>query len=196
MELLSSFIQLNIKHTFGRDEMEQQGQLLAQAVQDKASEEANKKLAMGTFKDKIDKLSADIKVFSGHVANGFTYRDEPCELYLDYETNLRVYTRKSDGVQVKTESFHASDYQKKIDFENLDEEIEARNEIGEYANKIGIEQQESYDALDKVIGDKKTKKSNFVIKPVPKDNLDKNYGKNFEQEEDGLHRDRHGNLTD
>lgn len=156
MELLSSFIQLNIKHTFSRDEMEQQGQLLAQAVQDKATEEANKKLAMGTFKDKIDKLSADIKVFSGHVANGFTYRDEPCELYLDYELNSRIFTRKSDGVPVKTEPFHASDYQKKIDFENVQEQIEENNEAGEFA-----------DPLDEVIKTKKEKKSNFVIKPLP-----------------------------
>lgn len=146
MDKISDYISLNIKHTFSPSEMEEQGQLLAHAVQDKAAAEAEKKLVMGTFKDKIDKLGAEVKVFSGHVTNGFTYRDEPCELFLDYDTNMRVYFRKSDGKEVKTESFHQSDYQKKLDFDGQQEQIAENNEVGEHAEG---------DALSEVIENKK-----------------------------------------
>lgn len=161
LEKVSDYVNINVKHVFTAEEKDQQADLLAQAVQDKASEEANKKVTMGTFKDKIDKLSSEIRVYSGHVVNGFTYRDEPCELHLDYDTNQRVYKRKQDGIVVKTEAFHPSDFQKKIDFTG-----------------ISPETQDQIDFNNAVAG--------LSEKPVPKDNLPENYGEDFEPAPDAL----------
>lgn len=121
-------------------------------------------------------------------SNGFYYttlqflrRESIAEMYRDYARAKRVYFDKASGNFLSEENFHASDYQKKIDFEAREEElrlediernkqIEENNQAGDHAEGgytiNGVDSDKFYKKIDKVIIDKK------------------------------LGRDKHGNLTD
>lgn len=178
LEKISDYVTVNVKHNFTREELEEQSNLLAQAVKNKTQEEANKKVAMADFANKIKNLEAQINLHSGHINNGYTYQDRVCELYLDFDKKIRLYDDKITGDHLKTEPFHQSDFEKRQLKMNLDEQINENNEAGEFAEG---------DALDAVIDKKKgkgmSKKEAALAKAlVPDDN--------------GLFKDRHGNLTD
>ena len=133
---LSDVVTLNVAHTFTPEEMLQNTDLLVKAVQDKDTEENNKKVANAGFKDKIDRLAADVKLYSGYLSNGFHYRDKTCELWLNFETKKRQYYLKESGELIKEEDFHASDYQKIMDFEQKQkEQADENNAVGELAEK-------------------------------------------------------------
>lgn len=172
LELANPMIIINVKHSFTPDELTKESELLAQAVTDKSAEEANKKAAMGVFKNKIDTLDAEVKLRAGHVTHGFTYLDKPTEMYRDNTTSKRLYFDKVTGNLLKDEPFHPSDFQKKIDFDANEEELRladiARQQQIEENNRVGnlANGGDGLDALDEVILDKK------------------------------LGRDRNGNLTD
>ena len=181
MQQLSSMVTVNVKHDFSDTELLQKSSILAQTVKDKENVEAEKKMVMSEFKNNIDKLGAEIKLISGHITNGFMYTDKPAELWLDYENSERIYIDKHDGETIlKKEPFHPSDYQKKIDFDEQERvrngQIDENNEAGDFAD--GIVYNKAEDVIAAVIEEKK--KSNFKIKPVPKNNLGDDYGKNAE----------------
>lgn len=200
--LLASLVTVNVKHTFSDEEKIQQSSLLAKTVKDCETEEANKKSDMAVYKNKIDRYKAEIKEISGKINNGYDFVDRAAELWLDYETNQRVYTSKETGDVIKTEPFHASDFQKKIDFDNEEtarqEQIEENNAAHDYANAEPMETSfynddngnltdippRAPDALDKVIADKKA--PNKKEKPKPSDNLPPQYGRGFETEGDDI----------
>ncbi len=159
-ELLKDVVTLNVEHQFSAEEQVENANLLAKYVQDKVAEEAKKKQTMGEFKARIDQLGSNVNLYSGYVANGFCYRDKPCELWLNFETKKREYILKETNEVVKTEPFRESDYQKQLNLEATDEEVQFRNDLGGYADA--------------------------VLKPVPKNNLGDNYGADQEFEDDGL----------
>lgn len=186
LEKISDMVVVNVKHTFSPEEIDQEGQMLAQAVNDKASEENNKKVAMAAFKNKIDTFDGKIKLHASNINHGFTYIDKPAEMYRDYARAKRVYFDKATGDFLSEESFHASDFQKKLDFEQQEEQlrlddIERQQQIEEN-NRAGDHAEGELDTLDEIILDKK-KEGRPEMRPVPKDNLPDNYGKNFEADE-------------
>lgn len=173
MELLAKFVTVNARHDFSDEELRQKSQQLARLISDTESEESEKKARAAEAKNKIDKLKAETKLISGHITNGYTFMDKPAELYLDYASNERVYIDKHDGTELMRETFHSSDYQKKIDFTGIDPETEAQinfnNEIGNAANEENHDAPEGLfrdvhgnltdippagDALDMVISEK------------------------------------------
>lgn len=79
-------LNVNVRHEFSEAELKEQANLLSQAVKNKAAVEADKKVAMSGFTNQIKKLDADINIHSSNHNNGYTYRDEACELWLDYDT--------------------------------------------------------------------------------------------------------------
>jgi hypothetical protein len=176
LELLADVVTVNVKHIFSPEELLQKSAILAQTVNDKSEIEAEKKAIASEYKNRIDKLQAEIKLNSGYITNGYAFIDKTAELYLDFTTNERVYLDKQNGEQLKREPFHPSDYQKRMDFtgtdEETDEQIAFNNHIGEMADPLGD------------IIDNKVKKAGFTLKPVPKDNLGEHYGKNNEFEDD------------
>ncbi len=165
LEKVADLVLVNVKHVFSEDEKAQEAQLLAQAVNDKATTENNKKVIVADFGNKIKQFDAAIRVHSGHVANGFTMMDKPASLYRDYATSKRVYIDKQTNEIVKVEDFHASDFQKKIDFEEEEsrlreqdiarqQQIEENNQVGGYAEGADINSG-LFDPVDNVIVDKK-----------------------------------------
>lgn len=123
-----------VKHVFSEEELKEQSTLLAQAVKNKTGVEADKKVAMSGFTNTIKKLEADINIYSSNYNNGYTYKDVPCELWLDYDTNTRVYVSKETKETVKHEPFYAGDYQRKMAFEVSSEtqaQIDENNAVHE-----------------------------------------------------------------
>jgi len=180
LEKIADVVTVNVKHVFSQEELLEKSSALAQTVNDKAEIETEKKAIAAEYKNRIDKLQAEIKLYSGHITNGFAMVDKAAELYLDFESNERVYMDKQTGDLLKTEPFHPSDYQKKIDFTgtdaNTDSQIDFNNEVGEFADPLG-----------EVISEKLKKANKGNEKPTPKDNLGEHYGKSFEfEEEDDL----------
>lgn len=163
MEKIIDMVNVNVRHVFTEPELKEESTLLAQAVKNKASVDAEKKVAMSAFTNQLKKLDADINIHSSNYNNGYTYRDEPCELWYDYDTNTRVYKNKQTGQEVKHEPFYAGDYQKKIMFEEQQEQIAENNSAGDFAEG---------DQLDQVIGDKvkKFKAEKKSGKKAPKEN--------------------------
>ncbi|MCW3111294.1 MAG: hypothetical protein JWQ09_5800 [Segetibacter sp.] len=178
--LMASLVTVNTKHVFSDEELLQKSSQIAHLINDINHEEEEKKAIGSQYKNKIDQLKSEAKLVSGHITNGFAFIDKSAERYLDYETNQRIYKSKDTGEIIKTEPFHASDYQKKLDFDNEEaarqDQIEENNATGGFANG-------ELDALDNVIVDKKIGKVKKE-KPTPKDNLDFNYGKDQEIESD------------
>jgi len=176
-------VTVNVRHNFSHEELLQKSTQIANLINDINTEEAEKKAVGAEYKNKIDKLKAEAKLVSGHITNGFMYTDKPAELWLDYETHERVFTDKHDGTVLKREPFHASDFQKKIDFDeeerNRQLQIDENNEAGEAANGNIHYDFTNIDQLNKVISDKKASKTKKE-KPKPSDNLGEHYGKGFE----------------
>lgn len=132
-ELLANLVTVNVKYTFTDEERLQKSSQIAQLINDIEHEKLEKKANSAEYKNKIDKLEAEAKLISGHITNGFTFVDKPAELWLDYDRSFRTYLDKQDGSELKSEPFHASDYQKKIDFNDLQDIIDENNDAGEYA---------------------------------------------------------------
>lgn len=141
MELLAAFVTVEAKHEFSDIEISSKSKQLARLMAEIESEEAEKKARAAEYKNKIDKLKAEAKLVAGHITNGYAFQDFPAELYLDYTSNERVYFDKQNGAELSREVFHASDFQKKIDFTGVDPETEAQidfnNKIGAAANGEG-----------------------------------------------------------
>lgn|GEM_PF-5804758 len=129
-------------------------------------------------------------------------------LYRDFDKQRRVYFDKQTGDYLKDESFHPSDFQKKLDFDAEEErlrmediarhqQIETNNAVGEYAEQQPDEngmyrdadgnltdikprslKDNLFDPVDNIIIDKKVGKTKE--KPTPKDNLHPMHGMRLE----------------
>ena len=193
LEKISDYITLTVEHHFTDEELLRKSSELAGLTAEIEIQEAKKKSTAAEYKNKIDSLKAQAKLVAANINNKWENQDRACELYLDFNAKVRIYDDKITGQELKREPFHQSDFEKRQLKMNLDEEIDARNELGDFAER-----------------------------PTPKDNLDPNYGKDFEQEDaldavinekknkgkvhkptaedfvigNGLYKDRHGNPTD
>jgi len=202
LDKMADMVILNVKHEFSADELKQEADMLAQCVSDKQQEENNKKVAMSVFKNKIDTLQGEINLHASNINHGFTYVDKATTMYRDFENQKRVYFDKQTGDFLKSEAFHPSDFQKKLDFDAEEiarqEQIAENNSVGayvnaepdadgfyrdEFGNLTDIPPRKPLDALDAVIIDKKVK-GGKKEKPAPKELLHPNYGKDFEPEDD------------
>lgn len=126
---LADLVTVSAKYEFTRSEREQQAQLLAQSVKDQAIKESEKKSVMAQYKDEIEKIEKEIKIYSNHVNDGYTFKEFPCELHLDFDRKKRLYFDKQNHEIIKEEDFHNSDYQRLIDFQA--EEKKLQDEIAE-----------------------------------------------------------------
>lgn len=191
--VLSSMIVIPVKHIFTDVELLQKSSDIARLITEKESEEAGKKNSAAEYKNKIDKLQADIKLISGHINNKYAHFDKPCELIANFETKRRQYRLKETGEVVKEEDLHASDYntlQTKLDLEETmlqediarQQQIEENNQIGDYADGETLAQG-FYSPLDAIIVDKKVKGAK-KLKPEPKSLLPDDYGKGFDMDDE------------
>ena len=118
---IADLVSTSAKYDFTRSEIAEQAQLLAQSVKDLSLKEQEKKSVVAQFKDEIEKIEKQIKIYSNHVNDGYTYKDFSCELHLDFERKKRLYIDKVSQTVVREEDFHNSDFQKQIDFQAEEE---------------------------------------------------------------------------
>lgn len=195
---MQDMVILPVRHTLTIDERLEKGEAIAALNADIEHEESAKKQMAAEYKNKIDSLKAETKLYSGQVNNGFIMVDTPTEMFLDYEKKKRVFFNKQNGDFVKAEDFHASDFTKRqtaLDLEAklTQEDIERQkqkeenNEVGEYADG------DPFAPIDDVIIDKKLA---IVRDEVPEGmyvGKDGNLTDINPNDADGTFRDQHGN---
>jgi len=181
LELMAPMVTVNIKHEFTPEELKKEGEVLAQLVSDQQTIENEKKVAMTVFKNRIETCAGEIKLHSSNINYGFTYHDVAAEMYRDWNNCQRVYFDKQTGNFIKSENFHPSDFQKKLDFEAEEERLKqldiARQQQIEENNAAGNHAEgDIFDRVDEIIVNKKL-------------GLHK-----VENDEEGVFRDQHGNI--
>jgi len=187
LELMAPMVTVNIKHEFTLEELKKEGEVLAQLVSDQQAIENEKKVAMTVFKNRIETCAGEIKLHSSNINYGFTYHDVAAEMYRDWKNCQRVYFDKQTGDFIKSENFHPSDFQKKLDFEAEEEklrladierqkQIEANNQAGDFAEG----DTDLFAPIDDIIIDKKLS----IVR-------DEETAPN---DRDGVFRDQHGNI--
>lgn len=77
-----------IKHTFCESEKKEIAYNMALRVGELQEAEFEKKALVSEFKSRIDKLTAEINLYAGHLNTGFEMRNVKCEVDRDYK--LRV----------------------------------------------------------------------------------------------------------
>ena len=132
---------MDIKHTFSDEEKAKIADDLCNTMYEIEQEEAAKKSVMDDFKQKIGSLETKSKTLADKHRSGFEIRTMECNLHLDFEKGVRIYTAKDTDEMVHTEPMEPKDYQMKIEFtgDNFDyveAEIEtASGEMNEFEDE-------------------------------------------------------------
>lgn len=172
VEKIRDLVTIDIEHELEESELKTIGMQLALLYGEVEQAEIRKKNVASQHKNTIDALKVEAKKLSSYISTGFRTEPRVAELYLDFQLQKRLYYDKRTGDLLMEKDFEESDYQKKLNFYNKQEQIEQNNTAGDYA--------EGGDALDQVINEKKN------LKPDPKNNLPDDYGKNHEYQEENL----------
>jgi len=179
LEKISDYVNLTVEHHFTDAELLKKSSELANLTKEIDQQEAKKKATAAEYKNKIDVLKAQVKLTSDAITNRWENQDRACELYLDFENKVRIYDDKLTGEELKREPFHQGDFEKRQLKMFQEEQIEENNATGDFA-----EGTDPYAPIDGIIIDKAKKGTKVAkLKPTPSDNLDPNYGRNFETEE-------------
>ena len=101
-------------YKFTEDEQKANAKKLAEKLSEKESLEDQFTSAKSQFKAKIDTTEAEIRDVRNKVASGEELRLYNCEIKLIAKTKTREYWDVNDGHLVKSEPFHAEDYQEKL----------------------------------------------------------------------------------
>ena len=75
----------HLKCVLSEEELKLAGEESARYVQEKATQEADKKHSMAAFKARIDGADAKISEESNKIRNGYEYRDVECVTVRNYE---------------------------------------------------------------------------------------------------------------
>lgn len=199
LELMAPMVTVNIKHEFSPEELKKEGEVLAQLVSDKQLIENEKKVAMTVFKNRIETCAGEINLHSSNINYGFTYHDVAAEMYRDWNACQRVYFDKQTGNFIKSENFHPSDFQKKLDFEAEEEklrladierqkQIEANNSAWDYAEGRSLDD-DIFAPIDDIIVNKN-------VQQIPREETFNPDGVKLGSGPDGTFLDQHGNITE
>lgn len=173
---------VSVKHVFNSHEAFQNGQSLAQFLQDKSIKEEEFKSVKKQYGDAIGLIDKNIKVKANHVKDGYHFIEVAADIFLDFNDQKRYTYNKNTGEEISCEDFTNSDFQAKTDHLaalerkkqlalNLDDPSALNNAVGDYAeggaDHIGedgfftdhngnlTDIPPAPDALGKVIDDKK-----------------------------------------
>lgn len=102
---------------FSGEELLAKGKDISQQLSDLRQLENEKKAITSEYKAKIDAKQAEININSGHIQNGFCYRNYECYLVRNFDSGNREYYDVHTGELVTQEKLSPDDYQVKIDLE-------------------------------------------------------------------------------
>lgn len=103
------------KYSFTEQEMRDIAERLAHKTQELADVEDQKKAVMAEFKERIERISTEIKSSSQKYRAGYEMRDIECEVDRDFKTGEVRYIRTDTGEIAKTKKMSMADRQRHID---------------------------------------------------------------------------------
>lgn len=107
-----------VKCILTKAELEEKARQLAHECQRRGDTEDQKKQVVSEFKAKLDAITATINQLSGHINNGFEYRDVDCEVRMHTpQVNTKTIVRMDTGECVEAQDMTPEEMQEKIDFE-------------------------------------------------------------------------------
>jgi hypothetical protein len=98
---------------------------LTEHIREKAQAEDTLKSFKSQMKSEIDSHIAQINLLSGKIQSGKEFEQVDIEIYFDYNTRIKTFTRKDTGQVYKTESIRQDELQLHLDLE--DNRIEKEN---------------------------------------------------------------------
>lgn len=115
-----------LKYQFTAEELKEKSSQLARECRRAEETEDDKKRVMSDFKAKIDALQASISLLSGHINNGYEYRDIECTVELNVPVaGKKTITRTDNDEQVAVENMDSEEMQEKLDFAATEESEDA-----------------------------------------------------------------------
>lgn len=106
-----------LKYQFTETELRDKATQLARECRQNEEMEDEKKSVVSDFKAKIDGLQAKISLLSGHINNGYEYRNIECEVSLNTPvTGKKTITRTDTGERVGIEDMDHDELQEVMDF--------------------------------------------------------------------------------
>ena len=128
------------KYVFTDQEMRDIAERLAHKTQELTEVEDQKKAVMAEFKERIERISTEIKSSSQKYRAGYEMRDIECEIDRDYKTGEITYTRCDPGEVAKTKKMSMADRQRHIDDVLKDQEEKEPDQEEEKSDKEIIAQ--------------------------------------------------------
>lgn len=106
---------ITIQHPFTPAELEEKGQMLANAVAKKKTIEEEKKNVMKEYSLKIDQKKSEIDILSSAITNKYEMQTVTAQVTLDFNVQKKFFMH--DGQIVKQEPLSKADYQLRIETE-------------------------------------------------------------------------------
>jgi len=102
---------------------------LTEHIREKAQAEDTLKSFKSQMKSEIDSHIAQINLLSGKIQSGKEFEQVDIEIYFDYNTRIKTYTRKDTGQVYKTESIRQDELQLHLDLEDtrIEKELNDKN---------------------------------------------------------------------
>jgi len=103
------------KYEFTTEEKRDIAETLAIKTKDLEKAEDEKKSVMSAFKEKIDKISLDVKSSARKYTDGYEMRDIECVVERDFVSGEVRYIRTDNGVVARTSKMTMAERQMKIE---------------------------------------------------------------------------------
>jgi hypothetical protein len=103
------------KYTFTQEEMDKMGKELASKSKENKALEDEKKAVVSEYKAKIDAVQAEINMLSNHIDSGSMTRKYNCEVFLDFDSGVKIFRDKGTGDLIAREAMSSEDYQLELD---------------------------------------------------------------------------------
>lgn len=123
---------VEIKHYFSQEERNNIASKLAEKQIEIGELEDDKKSAASRFKAEIDARTAEVKLFSRQIKDGFVFLNVYADVHRNFKEKQWEWIDPTTGEVVKTKPFEGKDFQMTIDDESdvVDGEYEEQKLLG------------------------------------------------------------------
>lgn len=108
----------DIKHTYTAEEKQVLADNFVNIQYEKEALEREAKESAKGYKAQIDKMEGQISDLAAKHRQGYETQSQECNLHLNFETGMRVYTALNSNEILATEPMEPKDYQMRIEFKD------------------------------------------------------------------------------
>lgn len=112
---LAGTTRANGKYVFSDEEKANIAKQMAEKHRDSDIVEDEKRSAMSGYKDRLDRIAADINKLTRNYLDGYEFRDFECHVEIDWAANIKRYIAVDGGAVIAERALDPSDYQLKMD---------------------------------------------------------------------------------